>query len=73
MRGELDALGLAAGERGRGLAEADVAEADLVEDGELVDDLRVPGEEAQRLAHGHVQDVVDGLVLVVDLEDVLAL
>ena len=32
VRGELDALGFAAGERGGGLAEADVAEADLVED-----------------------------------------
>jgi hypothetical protein len=39
VRGEFDALGFAAGERGGGLAEADVAEADLVEDVELVDDL----------------------------------
>ncbi len=38
MRGEFDALGFAAGERGGGLAETDVAEADLVEDVELVDD-----------------------------------
>ena len=42
--GELDALGFAAGERGGGLAEADVAEADLVEHVELVDNARVPGE-----------------------------
>ena len=47
MRGELDALGFAAGERGGGLAEADVAEADFVEHGELVDDLRMAGEEAE--------------------------
>ncbi len=50
MSGELDALGFAAGERGGGLAEADVAEADFVEHGELVHDLRVAGEEAQGLA-----------------------
>ena len=42
VRGELDALGFAAGERGGGLAEADVAEADLVEHVELVDDLGWP-------------------------------
>ena len=47
--GELDALGFAAGERGGGLAEADVAEADLVEDVELVDDLGVAGEVARGL------------------------
>ena len=42
VRGELDALGFAAGERGGGLAEADVAEADFVEDVELVDDFGMP-------------------------------
>ena len=66
---ELDALGFAAGERGGGLAEAEVAEADLVEHGELVDDLGVAGEEVQGFAHGHVEDVVDVLALVLDLED----
>ena len=67
--GELDALGLAAGEGGGGLAEADVAEADLVEDVELVDDLGVAGEVDERLLDGHVEDVVDVLVAVFDLED----
>ena len=46
---KLDALGFAAGERGGGLAEPDVAQADLIEDCQLVEDTGVPGEEAQRL------------------------
>jgi hypothetical protein len=51
--GELDALGFAAGERGGGLAEADVAEADFVEDVELVDDFGVTGEVAEGFLDGH--------------------
>jgi len=62
-------LRLAAGERGGGLAEPDVAEADLVEYVELVDDLRMAGEVNQRLFDGHVEDIVDVLALVTDLED----
>ncbi len=69
MRGEFDALGFAAGERGGGLAETDVAEADLVEDVELVDDLRVAGEVDEGFFDGHVEDVVDVFALVLDLED----
>src|SRR5579862_1798356 len=68
MRSELDALGFSAGERGGRLPEAHIAEADFVKDGELVNDLRMAGKEAQRLAHGHLQDVVDALVLVVNLQ-----
>ena len=69
MLRELDALGFAAGERGGGLAEADVAEADLVEHGELVDDLRVAGEEVEGFAYGHVEHVVDVFALVLHFED----
>jgi hypothetical protein len=69
VRGELDALGFAAGERGGGLAEADVAEADLVEDVELVDDLRDGRRSRQGFLDGHVEDVVDVLALVLDVED----
>ena len=69
VRGELDALGFAAGERGGGLAEADVAEADFVEDVELVDDLGVAGEVDEGFLDGHVEDVVDVLALVLDVED----
>ena len=67
--GEFDALGFAAGERGGGLAEADVDEADLVEDVELVDDLGMAGEVGEGFLDGHVEDVVDVLALVLDVED----
>ena len=67
--GEFDALGFAAGERGGGLAEADVAEADLVEDVELVDDFGDAGEVAEGFLDGHVEDVVDVAALVLDVED----
>src|SRR5260370_1376917 len=69
VRGEFDALGFAAGERGGGLAEADVAEAYFIEDVELVDDLGVAGEVDEGLLNGHVEDVVDVLALVADVED----
>src|SRR6185437_2553328 len=68
VRGELDALGFAAGERGGGLAETDVAEADLVEDVELIDDLWVSGEVDEGLFDGHVEDVVDVFIFVLDVE-----
>ncbi len=69
MGGELDALGFAARKGGGGLAEADVAEADLVENVELVDDPGMAGEVGEGLLDGHVEDVVDVLVAVLDLED----
>ena len=69
MGGELDALGFAAGEGGGGLAEADIAEADFVEDVELVDDARVSGEVGEGFLDGHVENVVDVLAFVFDVED----
>src|SRR6202021_210955 len=66
--GEFDALGFAAGERRGGLAETDVAEADLVEDVELVDDFGVAGEVDEGFFDGHVEDVVDALAFVLDVE-----
>ncbi len=65
---ELDALGLAAGERRRGLAEPDVAEPDLVERLQAPADLRDVLEERQRLLDRHVEHVGDGLALEADLE-----
>ena len=65
---ELDALGFAAGERRRRLAEADIAEADLAERAELRFELWKVAEEFKRLLHGHFQHVRDALALVVDLE-----
>ena len=69
VRGELDALRLAAGERRRRLAQAHVAEADLIEHVQLVDDLRDAREVDERLLHRHVQHVVDVAALVLDVED----
>ncbi len=47
----------------------DVAEADLVEDVELVDDLWVAGEVVQGFLDGHVENVVDVFVFVLNVED----
>ena len=68
LLGELDALGLAAGERGGGLAQVDVAQAHVVERLELVLDARDVGEEGQRLVDRHVQHVRDGLAVIEHLE-----
>ena len=65
---ELDALGFAAGERRRRLAEADIAEADLAERAELRFKLWKVAEEFERFLHGHFQHVRDALALVVHLE-----
>src|SRR6185369_3350058 len=51
-----------------GLAERDVAEADLDEDLEGPRDLRVVLEEQERLLGGHREHVGDALPLVADLE-----
>ncbi len=59
VRGNLDALRLAARQRRRRLSEAQVAEADLVEHLQPPQHLRRGAEEGQRLAHGHVEHLVD--------------
>ncbi len=68
LAGELDALRLAAGERGGGLSQTDVAEPDLAERGHVACDRRDGREELGGLLDRHVQDLGDGLALVVDLE-----
>ena len=68
LRGQLDPLGLAAGERGGGLPQLDVSQADIGQR------LEVPGdggdvlEELEALVHAHGQHVGDGAVLVLHLE-----
>src|ERR1700740_146179 len=57
--GQLDALGFAAGKRGGGLAEGDVAEADFDESGKLLLDLWDIFEEFQRVGGRQVEDVAD--------------
>ncbi len=69
MGGELDALGFSAGQRGGGLAEAEIAEADFVEDGELLKQAGLANKEAERLLDGHLKDFVNVLALVLNLED----
>src|SRR5690606_1473038 len=68
LGGELDALRLAAGERGRGLAEPDVAQPDVVERGQVALARRDRVEELQGLLDRHVEDLGDRLALVVDLQ-----
>ena len=60
---ELHALGLAAGEGGRGLAEGDVAEAHVGQRLQGAADLRVVLEELERLVHRQVQHVGDEFLL----------
>ena len=68
LAGDFDALGLAAGQGGGGLAELDVFQADLGEHVELAHERRVVGEELTRLAHGHGQHVRDVLAPVLHLQ-----
>ncbi len=70
LRGQLDALRLAAGQRGGGLAEPDVAEADLVEGLQVPVDRRDGLEERRGLLDRHVEDLGDRLALVMHLEGV---
>ena len=68
LRGQLDALGLASREGGRGLAQLDVPHSDPLEGGEDSVDLPVVGKEGRGLRDGHLQDVGDGLPAVADLQ-----
>src|SRR3954451_15796958 len=68
VRRDLDPLRFAAGQRGRGLTETQVAEADLVEHLKASQDFRRGAEERQRLADRHVEDLVDASAAILDLE-----
>ena len=69
MRRELDALSFAAGERGGGLAETQIAEADVVQDLEFDEEPRMVIEEGDGFANGELEDLMDVEVLVADIED----
>src|SRR4029077_12634956 len=71
MRGELQALGFAAGERSRGLSEAQVAEADFVQDAEFGNNLWNVNEECERFANRQLQDFVDILTVIPDFQNAL--
>jgi hypothetical protein len=68
LGGELDALGLAAGELGGGLAETKVAEADVAQGSEAAGRRGDVVEEVGRLVDGHPQDVGDVAVAISDGE-----
>ncbi len=65
---QLDALGFAAGQRGAGLPDLDVAQTHFLQKLELVLHVREGGEFLQRLVDGHVEDVGDAVTLELDLQ-----
>src|SRR5262249_25284067 len=69
VRGQLDALRLAARQRRGRLAQPEVAESDIVEDFQLAGDAVAVREEAHRFADGQVQNFVNVLAAVFDVED----
>src|ERR1700722_8288101 len=71
LAGELHALGFAAGERGRGLAEMDVAEADVDQRLQLDVDGRDVFEDGQRVADRQIEQVGDGVAVELDRERLL--
>ena len=68
VRRDLDPLRLAARQRRGRLAEAEVAEADLVEHLQAPQHLRRRAEEGQRLAHRQVEHLMDVAAPVAHLE-----
>src|SRR5208337_2974272 len=69
MSGELEALRFAAGKRGGRLAEAEIAEANLVEDAKFRDDFGEIHEEGQGFAHSHIENIMDILAVVAHVEN----
>ena len=69
MRGQLQALGFAAGERGGGLAEAQITEADFVEHTQLGNDFGHVDEKGEGFANGHLQDIVNVFAVIADFQD----
>ena len=70
LAGQLDPLGLAARQRGRRLAQAHVAEADVDDRLHVAGDGRLVGEELERLLARQVEHVGDVLALERDVERV---
>jgi len=68
LTGQFHPLGLPTGQGWGRLAQRDVTEPHINNGLELTADLRLGGEEVQRLLNLHVQDLGDVLPLVVDLE-----
>jgi hypothetical protein len=64
LAGQLDALGLPARERRRLLAQVQIVEPDVGEQGQRARDLPMGREQVRRLAHRQLQNVRDRLALV---------
>src|SRR5262249_6655696 len=69
MSRQLHALGFAAAQRGGGLSQAQVAQADFFQHAQLVSDLGMAGEKLQRLAHSEIQNLMDVFSFVANVED----
>src|SRR5215469_4434503 len=69
MRGQLEALCLATGESGGGLAEPEVAEPDFVEHFEAGGDLRLRREELQRFANREAKNLVNVFVAIANVKN----
>ena len=68
LGGQLDTLTLSAREGRRGLPELDIAEAYILQDLKLLEDMGDVSEELHRRIDRHVEDVGDGLALEAHLE-----
>ena len=71
LAGEFDALGFAAGENRRRVAELEVSESKLIQDADLAGDRRLIREELDAFLNRQIEDFGDVLALVLDLERVL--
>src|SRR5271157_519438 len=68
MRGEFQALSLAAGKCGGGLAKPQIAETDLIQDAKLGDNLGDASEKRECFARGKLQNFVDVFAAITDIE-----
>src|SRR5882724_7787571 len=68
MGGQLHALRLAAGKRGRGLAQTEIAKPDLLHDPQLLHNFGDAGEKVQTLFHRHLQNFVNVLSVITDFK-----
>src|SRR6185437_4065022 len=69
MRRQLDALCLSAGKGGCRLAQPHIAEADVRQHAEAIQNFDMAGEEMQCFFHGHIQNIMNILSLVANLEN----
>src|SRR5437764_452742 len=71
MRRELDSLRFTARKRRRRLAQAKITQAYFIQHAQTICDLIYVAEEGDRLAHSHVQNIVNVLAAITHVEDLL--